>query len=430
MVVVLMLGACNGREAPTKQAPAAAAPTAPAAPVVPVEGKPVVPSSVARGAIASYGIILPAGADAATFETLARDKAKPHGIDVVVKSRNELLGDDDLDLFSRALSPADIDEVKKAASIITLRSTGKPPLEGARVTATVAHEVALASKGWVIDPDTYAIHTGAAFAEHVPTNAPDVRRLIAVHAISGDNETPFLDTAGMRRYGFPELYVAEASPAQVTPVMHLINGAAQVLLTGAGVDANGRIVVDLKQLGWDLDIIEKGTGKAVWNTRWAREADSDASADLVIQLIPPGGPSTQALDALIDECFGYRDRVTSIADDDSEILAAGRRARADLVALRPRFAKGIAVGEALTVKAKFVGDDGAVEWMWVAVVSFRGNKVEGMLANTPQVIPTLQSGQKVRVELADIADYVHEQEGKPDAGGYSIEVLRKRGLHD
>jgi uncharacterized protein YegJ (DUF2314 family) len=80
------------------------------------------------------------------------------------------------------------------------------------------------------------------------------------------------------------------------------------------------------------------------------------------------------------------------------------------------------------VKAKFTDSEDHVEWMWVDVVAFKGNTLEGTLANDPDVITSLRNGQKVKVKLADVGDYLYEKRGGESAGGYSIEVMKKRGL--
>jgi uncharacterized protein YegJ (DUF2314 family) len=132
---------------------------------------------------------------------------------------------------------------------------------------------------------------------------------------------------------------------------------------------------------------------------------------------------------MIDECFGSQpDKVTSIKADDPELLAAAAHARADLGKLQRRFANGIPLDERLTVKAKFATDDGQVEWMWVDVVSFKRNAIVGTLANEPEVVTTLKEGSNVKVKLADVGDYLHEKKDGSRDGGYSIELMKKRGL--
>ncbi len=299
----------------------------------------------------------------------------------------------------------------------------------AREIAGAARDVADAAHGWVLDAVTFKIYTASAFHEHVPGEHPDVRKLIMIHSVVGGDEQPFLDTAGLQRYGLPELYFSEAATGQINQIMNLMNGAAQILLDGGDVNERGEIAIDFRKLGWNVGIIEDGTGKAVWKTRWARERDADHDDDPVVELVPPSGAGTEGASKLIDECFGHKpEQIAHLKETDPDLMAAAAKARADLVKLRNHFVNGIPANERLTVKAKFTDDEGQVEWMWVDVVAFKGDSLRGTLANDPEVIKSLQDGQKVQVKLADVADYVHEKKGGMPAGGYSIEVMKKRGL--
>jgi uncharacterized protein YegJ (DUF2314 family) len=125
--------------------------------------------------------------------------------------------------------------------------------------------------------------------------------------------------------------------------------------------------------------------------------------------------------------FVEPENVTMSKPDDPELLAAGAKARADLDKLRSHFASGIPPYVRLAIKASFIDDEDRVEWMWVDVVAFRGDTFEGTLANEPQVIESLQDGQKVRVKLAHVRDYLHEKENGARAGAYSLEVFKKKG---
>jgi uncharacterized protein YegJ (DUF2314 family) len=377
----------------------------------------------------AYGVVLAKGSDVGALEKRARSKG--YEVDRAPSSATiaDVFSDEQLSLVTKHLSADDVAGLKSPGGILMVTARGTDGLAVARDLGTLTRDIATAGKGWVIDFETFEIHTAAAFADHIVTSErPDVRKLIVVHGVMGENQMPFLDTGGFSRFGFPALYVREASPAHVSQITHLINGVAQSLLDGGDVSERSELAIDFKKLGWDVGIIEKGTGKAVLTLRWAKEADADADEPLVVELIPPGGRGPEHWAALITECFGaVQDKVASIPADDPELVAAGKRARTELTKLRAHFAKGIPPGEDLTVKARFTGPDDAVEWMWVHVVAFKGTTFEGTLGNEPVSIPNLREGQKVKVKLADVADYLHEVDGASPTGGYSIEVMRKRG---
>ena len=360
------------------------------------------------------------------LERLAHEKGPT--LKVTRESLGTIFSEHQLEFLTKDLPAAEASDLKATAGVILLRGSGTDGMKLAKQLAAATRDVADAAHGWVLDPETFQILGAAAFHDHVPGDRPDVSKLIVVHSIVGDNEQPFLDTAGLRRYGFPELYVPEAPSGQINQITHLINGAAQALLDGTDVNERGEIAVDFHKLGWKIDIIGAGTGKAVWSTRWARERDATDDDDLVVELVPPAGAGTEGITKLVDQCFGFAEELARLKANDPELIAAGERARADLVKLRSHFAHGIPYEERLTIKAKFTGDDDQTEWMWVDVVSFNGDEFEGTLANEPEMLKSLRDGQKVKVKLADVADYLHEKKGGEPTGGYSLEVVKKRGL--
>jgi uncharacterized protein YegJ (DUF2314 family) len=71
-----------------------------------------------------------------------------------------------------------------------------------------------------------------------------------------------------------------------------------------------------------------------------------------------------------------------------------------------RFAKGSPFGEQLMVKAPFATADGGNEWMWVEVVGWQGNSIDGVLTNDAFDIPKLKAGARVEVQADQIFDYL------------------------
>jgi uncharacterized protein YegJ (DUF2314 family) len=375
--------------------------------------------------VVEYGIALGEGADVKALEQLARTKTSH----VQVTTADAYLGGGLLDIVTRRLEASELDRFKKSPALISIRREGTDGLEVTRELASAAREIAEASQGWVVDGELVRLYSAADFVKHIPGTHLDVRELISVHAIIGGNEQPFLATAGLRRYGLTDLYIREVGAGQVEAVMKLMNAAAQVLINGGDVDANGKLSIDFRQLGWAEDILEGGTGKAAFATRWSRERDAHPDDEPVVELIAPRGADPAAWASILDECLGSEpEQIARIGADDPELLEAGKRARRELAASRAHFKDGIPFDERLTIKASFTDANGDVEWMWVDVVAFKGDLFTGTLANEPERVPSLRLGQKVNVKLADVSDYLHSRPGEKPIGGYSIEVFRKRGL--
>jgi uncharacterized protein YegJ (DUF2314 family) len=232
---------------------------------------------------------------------------------------------------------------------------------------------------------------------------------------------------GMTKLGLPELSISAVATSDVHQAAKLIDAVAQTMLARPDVRVPGTIEVDLATLpgDWYKDEFKQGaTGRARFHTSWRKGEDGEDE----IELAPAVGSGTAAFESLVVECFGADPDILGEAKaDDPELLAAAQRARSELSAMRSHFAKGVPFKEQLSIKAPFTADDGRIEWMWVDVVKWTGDSLEGTLANDPDIVKTLKPGSHVKVPFAKVADYMHVTPDGKQTGGYSIEVFRKRG---
>lgn len=300
------------------------------------------------------------------------------------------------------LTPAQLDDVL-AGSTVMVRASGEP-VAILRKLGPIARDAASAMHGWVIDPYVNRIDTAESFAEHIVGDVVDVREQIVVHAVQGNNDVPFVDTAGLGKLGFPELEVPAAAEGD-NRIIALVDATAQSLVVTGDVSRAGAIDVDLAALPGDWKVAEikaaGGTAKAHWQARWYKDDDA-----LEIQLLAPGGATTDAVAALLDECYGKRqEELAQLKDDDPDLLAATAKAQHDLAEMRPQFRDGVPAGEHLAVKAPF-HDRGQTEWMWIDVFAWKGSELTGTLSNTPDFVHNVKLGQRVTVKLADVADYL------------------------
>jgi uncharacterized protein YegJ (DUF2314 family) len=67
---------------------------------------------------------------------------------------------------------------------------------------------------------------------------------------------------------------------------------------------------------------------------------------------------------------------------------------------------GLPSGDRLYVKAPFQAEDGAVEYLWVQVVSWRAQSIDGVLRSDPQWVRGVTAGDVVSVEQARVFDYL------------------------
>ena len=107
--------------------------------------------------------------------------------------------------------------------------------------------------------------------------------------------------------------------------------------------------------------------------------------------------------------------------------AAHQRAVRELPGAKRRFQAGLRPGETLLVKHGFPTRDGGHEYMWVAVNTWTGDRLEGQLANDPQVRMDLRAGQTVQLAEQDVFDWMIHLPNGGTEGGYTTAVVEQEG---
>jgi uncharacterized protein YegJ (DUF2314 family) len=77
------------------------------------------------------------------------------------------------------------------------------------------------------------------------------------------------------------------------------------------------------------------------------------------------------------------------------------------------------------MKARFEEDD-SVEFMWVTVTAIEGELVLGVLDSDPADVKSLRCGDRVRVTLDNLNDWMFVDGDEEPVGGFTIAVLTKR----
>jgi len=117
------------------------------------------------------------------------------------------------------------------------------------------------------------------------------------------------------------------------------------------------------------------------------------------------------------------DRITRVRSDDVEMNEAIAQAQAsldDFLALARDPPSGT---DTFKLKVKFSDANGA-EHMWVTPFKQSGKGFSGVLANEPQTVRVVQSGQTVHFGRADISDWGYERDGK-QYGSFTVCVMLK-----
>lgn len=241
-------------------------------------------------------------------------------------------------------------------------------------------------------------------------------------------------TLGMEKFGLPDVMVNDLSAGDSRPAGNLINLACQTMAEKGKLDGPGRLVVDVGSLkngalreSLQKSFRDKATGKAELSLVNGEHEKGD-SANRLYEIAFPrekGMTAQQAQDALLSSLFGASDAITHTKHDE-ELLAASARAKAKLPALAERFRKGLPIGERLLLKAPFTTDTGGTEWMWVEVIRWKGEQVEGVLQNDPFEVSGLKAGARVEFEDSVVFDYIHYLPDGHSEGNETGRIIQRR----
>lgn len=385
-----------------------------------------------------------AGGGVALIDELPDDVASPLLTATVVEdARTELPPPqgDSLQYFTRDLSDAELSTLAAASHVLvlTFAHPQRVALPALARADRVAYDVAQALEGVLYDvelrravgAERWQSGRLAGGAEALPS----VIEHTAIHAYR-DGEWIRSVTVGMRKLGLPELAATEVSAGNSTQVAWLINAIGQRMIEGQRPDAEAWFDLDLRaikhpQVRERVTEQMKSNGTAQGRFKLTAATPQEGDADnllLALGFDAYDGPDASARqDAAVSEVLGRTDTVKYIAHDD-ELEAASQRAREQLPALRDIVQRGLKPGELVQVKLPFATPDGGNEWMWVEVLRWNGDTIEGVLSNEPFNIPDLHAGQRVQGSMNDVFDYLYQRADGEIEGNETTEIiLRMQG---
>lgn len=348
---------------------------------------------------------------------------------------------EELRYFGRGLTSTQIEKVQDSEQALVLVFQYPPGriVEGLRAANAMTEAVAREADGLIWDEITRQLFTPEAWRSsrlepELNTAVPDVSKHITIHAYpSGDYVRAI--TLGMSKFGLPDLVVEDFSWSNQRSVGNLINAAAQVLAEGQPFAVGGRFMLDLDTIRHDgvrstktESLLEGGQGVAELDLAEGIWEEGDPSNQIVeIGFDSYPGPDTQSRqDKLLASFFGSVDEV-QVVQHDQAIKTASDAARSELPGLRDEFAAGLEPGEYIMLKAPFAVPGGGREWMWVEVVRWKGDTIEGVLKNEPFNIPSLHAGQMLTLDQADIFDYIrHYPDGRQEGNQTGVLIDQSR----
>lgn len=343
-----------------------------------------------------------------------------------------------LQRFGRGLSSEQAEQLQASKSVVIFDfSLPKDRLwEGSRSACDLVVALAHQVDGLIWDEQTREVFAADHWELKRLANwnevVPNVSKHTVIHAYSTGEHVRAI-TLGMSKFGLPDIVVDGFSWSLNRNMGNLINLLAQSMAEGAAVSSGRDFELDLKAIensGVRQPQVESlmsnatGVARLVLDSGVREEGDPENRL-LEIVFDRYDGPDVYAKqEALLAAFFGWEDSYNSV-EHDEELLAASRRAREKLPALRSDFANGLAPGEYVLVKAPFDTPDDGHEWMWVEVMAWEGGRIRGLLKNEPYNIPDLHGGQEVTVLESEIFDYIRQFPDGTHEGNETGQLISK-----
>ena len=307
-----------------------------------------------------------------------------------------------------------------------------------RATLELTHELAETTGGLAWDETTRQTFTPDAWKERRITSwteqVPDISRYTTIHSYRTGEYLRAI-TLGMEKFGLPDIVVDEFPSSLNRNVGITMNLFAQAIAEGTVIQNAGEFDLDFRAIENPsvrepqiVALKENGTGIALLSLRTGRWEEGDPVNRLIEITFDRGtGPDIHSRqEDVISAAFGSEDSIVFV-EHDEELEAASGRARAKLPALGAEFRGGLAPGEFLHVKAPFATPDGDQEWMWVEVISWRGDDISGLLRNEPDNVPGLRAGQLVEVSESEVFDYIFTRADGSVEGNETGAIIEKAG---
>jgi uncharacterized protein YegJ (DUF2314 family) len=272
-----------------------------------------------------------------------------------------------------------------------------------------------------------------------------VQHLSVLYSI-GERGLGWVTTKGLEKFGLPNLEFRDVPPNLTPDAGRVMNGVAQKITGTLAVELRrpsnppGALVLDPEIVVKPADVAaayapaefpteEEPRGPAA--VRLEYSGRGRGGLEPFVTLCPPRGFGRSQgawLYGLVEDLLGLpEDRCVRITSHHGALREAHRRAVARLEEIRRRFQAGLPTGEVLMVKLGFNGEK-VVEYMWVAVNTWKGNRLQGQLANEPEWVKDLKAGDPIELDQSEVFDWeIHKSDGTRE-GGYSTAVLQGKPL--
>ncbi len=320
----------------------------------------------------------------------------------VVDASSWDLANADLDASARGFSPAERARIAKKARVVVVHVATAPSPRALAVRSAYAAATALAeaTRGLVWDQLLDRIESPRDFARHAVTEPLEASAFrsdrVALQeepardadgsaAGAGDGRSARVRvlTAGLSRWGAPDVEWRDVPSVAVAPVGRIVLLVARAVADGAGESPVAFSVEDVARLR-----AEGGAAADAPAPEQAVTVDLAPAApengdpnDFFARVEPPGGEGPVATIDLVERFFGP---FLATAPDPSAVREQARAAQASLGAALGKWGAARSRGAKLLVRLPFpIPGDAGVESMWIDVTGDDGTSVTGTLVDEP-----------------------------------------------
>lgn len=308
-------------------------------------------------------------------------------------------------------------------------------LLGNRAAVQVMADLANATGGVIWDEETRQLFSLSRWKtdriESWQGGLPDITRHVTMHAYA-DPELVRVITLGMRKFALPDLVVSDLPSIGTRPVGNCLNAVMQRLVEGQRQDKYQfkLTLSDIRHRAVRAKSLEspgdgaQGTVLIEFKEMPREEGDPH---NLLLGLDFPdaklSGRTERTLWGMA-QLFGSTDKILNARSDDTELKAARDRARLAFFALERRFKAGLPLNEHLQVKGPFREGD-QTEFMWVEVLKWGSDEVEGILVSDPFWVKKLHTGSRVTVRLDEVFDYIYKKADGTEEGNETSAIIER-----
>jgi uncharacterized protein YegJ (DUF2314 family) len=328
----------------------------------------------------------------------------------------------------------------KHVTHVATRFVLRHPLLHLWAAEVVARAVAVKVEGLVLDPIMPRVIPIARPPAPPPGDGRvAIAKQIIVPMSTSDDGALWMTTTGMQRFGLPNLEMRAVPPGLGKEVLPLMNGVAQrllheVLAQASAKDDPAEELVLPRVLEVTRNDLAAAYGQAkvdappATTVGVAFDGEGRAGMEPFVAIGPPPsfeGERGEWYYAAIAELVGGGDSPAPVVrpKGDEALAEAHARAVRELPEVKARFERGLPPGATLYVKHGFEVARGGKEFMWIAVIAWADDRIDGALANDSAYDPELRAGKRVKVAERDVFDWMISDGKGGREGGYSIAAL-------